>query len=146
MAHRNLLVPHQCGVPRTTMGRLRAVTEPVQGWGNLHNLIGDSQQYPEAPKDLRQQKPSRAPKYLRGTSSRELQVPKSNKLLNFNFHESSWRTQTDATDAMGKNTRSVQVLHSQIPPKQLMLWGEKRGRTRKNTKSLQDLDPQASPH
>src|SRR5664279_1461999 len=41
--------PHQCGVPRTTMGPLRAVTKPVQGWGNLHNLIGGSQQYSEAP-------------------------------------------------------------------------------------------------
>src|SRR5664279_2977390 len=81
--------PHQCGVPRTTMGRLRAVTEPVQGWGNLHNLIRGSQQYPEAPKAPEQQRPSRA-----------LQVPKSNKLLNFNFHVSPWRTQTDATDAM----------------------------------------------
>src|SRR5664279_3067788 len=38
------------------------------------------------------------------------------------------------------------VLHSQIPPKQLMLWRNKRGRTRKNTKSFQYLDPQASPH
>ena len=29
---------------RSTMGHLRAVTEPVQGWGNLHNSIGVSQQ------------------------------------------------------------------------------------------------------
>src|SRR5664279_5566356 len=72
-------------------------------------------------------------KYPRGTSYRALQVPKSNKLFNFNFHVSSWRTQTDAPDAMGKNTRSAQILHSQIPPKQLMLWGQKRGRTRKNS-------------
>jgi hypothetical protein len=28
---------------RSTMGPLRAVTEPVQAWGNLHNLIGGSQ-------------------------------------------------------------------------------------------------------
>src|SRR5664279_4132562 len=96
--------PHQCGVPRTTMGPLRAVTKPVQGWGNLHNLIGVFQQYPEAP---RQQRPSRAPKYPRGTSSRE---PKSNKRLNFYFHESPWRTQTDATDAMARPHEVVKSL------------------------------------
>jgi hypothetical protein len=26
------------------MGHLRAVTKPVQAWGNLHNLIGGSQE------------------------------------------------------------------------------------------------------
>ena len=31
------------GSASTTMGPLRAVTEPVQAWGNLHNLIGGSQ-------------------------------------------------------------------------------------------------------
>src|SRR5664279_2557451 len=60
---------HQCGVPRSTMGHLRVVTEPVQGRGNLHNLIGGSQQHLEAPKAPRQQRTSRA-----------LQVPKRNKL------------------------------------------------------------------
>ena len=30
----------------TTMGHLRAVTEPVQAWGNLHNSIGGSQESP----------------------------------------------------------------------------------------------------
>src|SRR5664279_2234277 len=38
-------------------------------------------------------------KYPRGTISRALQVPKSNKLLNFNFHVSPWRTQSNATNA-----------------------------------------------
>jgi hypothetical protein len=28
----------------TTIGHLRAVTELVQAWGNLHNLIGGSQE------------------------------------------------------------------------------------------------------
>ena len=32
--------------------------------------------------------------------------------------------QPDATNARGKNTQSGQVLHSQIPTKQQMLWGE----------------------
>jgi hypothetical protein len=40
----------------------------------------------------------------------------------------------------------LKILHSQIPPKQLMLLGEKRGRTKRNTKSFQDLDQKASPH
>ena len=44
MAHRILLEPsHQNGSPRSTMGPLRAFTEPVQAWGNLHNSIGGSQ-------------------------------------------------------------------------------------------------------
>jgi hypothetical protein len=30
----------------TTMGHLRAVTEPIQAWGNLHNSIGGSQKSP----------------------------------------------------------------------------------------------------
>jgi hypothetical protein len=41
-AHRNLLEPsHQDGRP-DHYGTLRAVTEPVQAWGNLHNSIGGS--------------------------------------------------------------------------------------------------------
>ena len=149
---------HQCGVPRSTMGPLRAVTDPEQGWGNLHNLIGGSQQYPasyrsseiatrsrklsklqdnnkvpQATKAPRQQQPSRALQVPKRTSSRALQVPKSNKLLNFNFHESPWRTQTDATDAMGKNTRSAQIIHSQIPPQATNAMG---GEERKNKEEL----------
>jgi hypothetical protein len=43
-AHRNLLEPsHE---DRTTMGHLRAVTEPVHAWGNLHNSIEVSQESP----------------------------------------------------------------------------------------------------
>ena len=57
----------------------------------------------------------------------------SNKLTNFHFHESSWREQTDATNAKGKNTLSSQILHSKIQPKQLMLWRDLRGRTRGET-------------
>ena len=47
----------------------------------------------------------------------------------------------------GKTTISDQILHSQIPPKQQILWGEKRGRTRMNsTNESQDLDAKCSPH
>src|SRR5664279_2140688 len=72
---------HQCGVSRSTMGPLRAVTDPVQGWGNLHNLIGGSQQYPASYKSFEIATRSRKlpklrdnnnrlgnSKYLRGTS------------------------------------------------------------------------------
>ena len=57
----------------------------------------------------------------RGTSSWEHNAPKSNKLLEFQSHESSWRAQPDATNAKGKNTLSGQILPSEIQPKQLML-------------------------
>ena len=36
--------PQKAGT-RSTMGRLRAVTEPVQDWDSLHNSIGGSQQH-----------------------------------------------------------------------------------------------------
>src|SRR5664279_1367923 len=92
------------------MRRLRAITEPVQGWGNLHNLIGGSQQYPASYQNSENHNDRLGHyKYPRGTSSMALQVPKSNNLLNFNFHVSPWRTQTDATDAMA---RTQEVLKS----------------------------------
>src|SRR5664279_6039781 len=110
MAHRNLLVPpskwsctnhygtleggHQT---RTRLGlspqlnwRLPTISRELPKLRNHNNRLGHS-------------------KYPRGTSSRALQVPKSNKLLNFNFHVSPWRTQTDATDAM---ERPQEVLKS----------------------------------
>ena len=49
--------------------------------------------------------------------------PRVTSSQSFNFHESSWREQTDATYANGKST-SAQILHSQIPTKQQMLMGE----------------------
>ena len=53
----------------------------------------------------------------------------------------------DATNAKGKTTQGGQVLHSEIQAKQLMLWRDLRGRTkRRNTKKLQDLHPTGSPH
>src|SRR5664279_938620 len=75
-------------------------------------------------------------KYPRGTSSRALQVPKSNKLLNFNFHVSPWRTQTDATDAMGKNTGSAQSSSLSNPTKAINAMEEQE---RKNKEEHQIL-------
>ena len=73
--------------------------------------------------------------------------PRVTSFSTLNFHESSWREQTDATNAIGQNTPSGQVLHSQIQPKQLMLWRDLRGRTkRRTTKELQELDQLGSPH
>ena len=72
--------------------------------------------------------------------------PKSNRLLKVHFNISPWRTQTDAPNAMARTHKVVKVLHSQIPPKQLMLWREMGGRTRKTTNESQDLDPIGSSH
>ena len=68
--------------------------------------------------------------------------PRVTSFSNFNFHESSWRAQTDATNAMIR----AQVLKSftlKFQQSNKCLWGNKRGRT---TKELQELDPIGSPH
>ena len=48
----------------------------------------------------------------------------------------------------GKNTRSAQVLHSQIPPKATNAYGGRREEEQRRTQQmeLQDLDLKASPH
>ena len=56
----------------------------------------------------------------------------------FNFHESSWRAQTDA-QSNGKST-NAQILHSQIPPKVTNAYGgrreeEQRREPHKNSKT-----------
>ena len=114
----------------------------------LHNLIGASQLSREPPKLRDQQGPSRALQVPKRTSSRAPQVPKSNKLLNFDFHVSPWRTQTDATDAMGKNTRSAQNPSLSNPTKATNAIGGRREEDQGRTQQmeLQDLDPRASPH
>ena len=83
--------------------------------------LRDSNKASEASRAPRQQQPYRA-----------LQVPKSNKLLNFNSTESSWRTQTDATYAMA---RTLEVLKSFTlkSHQSNKCFGERRGRTRKNS-------------
>src|SRR5664279_5645045 len=98
MSHRNFLVPPPMWSATNHYGTL-------EGGHQTRTRLGQSPQLNwrlptksrELPKLRESQRPSRA-----------LQVPKSNKLLNFNFHVSPWRTQTDANDAMGKNTRSAQ--------------------------------------
>ena len=72
--------------------------------------------------------------------------PRVTSFSTFNFHESSWRAQTDATNAMAR----AQVLKSFTLKFQLSnkcFGGNKRERTkRRTTKELQDLDPLGSPH
>jgi len=48
----------------------------------------------------------------------------------------------------GKNTRSAQVLHSQIPPKATNACGGRREEEQRRTQQieLQDLDRKGSPH
>ena len=83
----------QCKMPRSTMGPLRAVTEPVQAWGNLHNLIGGSQVITTKGLNLGAisttplETPSNPPSRLgfqepKGNKLR-VQAPESNKLLTF---------------------------------------------------------------
>ena len=79
--------------------------------GTTHNGIGGSR---TASSDhTRVQPPQRrlGPEDPRVTSSQA-----------FNFHESSWRAQTDATKQWQEH--KAQILHSQIPTKQQMLMGE----------------------
>ena len=71
----------------------------------------------------------------RGTSSWEPYTPKSNKLLELKSHVSPWGTQTDETNANGKNTLSGQVLLFEIQPKQIMLGRDLRGRTKEEHKA-----------
>ena len=80
--------------------------------GTTHNGIGGSR---TASSDhTRVQPPQRC------LGSKDPRVTSSQA---FNFHESSWRAQTDA-QCNGKSTQSAQILHSQIPTKQQMLIGE----------------------
>ena len=95
--------------------------------------LRDSNKVPKASKAPRQPQPSRALQVPKRTSSRALQVPKSNKLLNLSLKRILVENSNRCNRCNGKNTRSAQILHSQIPPKQQMLWGEKRGRTKKNS-------------
>ena len=159
MAHRNLLVPRPMWSATNHYGtlegghqtRTRMRHTPQLNWrlspnsrgsqshknhkvgARLHNLIGGSQQSREPPKLRDQQGPSRALQVPKRTSSRAHQVPKSNKLLNFNFHVSPWRTQTDATDAMGKNTRSAQNPSLSNPTKATNAIGGRREEEQRGT-------------
>jgi hypothetical protein len=46
-----------------------------------------------------------------------------------------------------KNNKGVQILHSQISPKQQVLWRNKREQTKEKINEwLQDLDLKSSPH
>src|SRR5664279_5628944 len=95
--------------------------------------LRDSNKIPKASKAPRQAQPSRALQVPKRTSSRALQVPKSNKLLNLLLERILVENPNRCNRCNGKNTRSAQILHSQIPPKQQMVWGR---RERKNKEEL----------
>ena len=98
--------------------------------------LRDSNKAPKASKAPRQQQPSRA-----------LQVPNSNKLLNFNSTESSWRTQTDATYAMARTLEVLKSFTLKSHQSNKCFGGrgeEEQGRTQQM--NPQDLDAKASPH
>ena len=72
--------------------------------------------------------------------------PRVTSFSKLQSHVSPRRTQIYAPNAKGKST-SAQILHSQIPTKQQILMGNKRGRTkRRTTKELQNPHPLSSPH
>ena len=72
--------------------------------------------------------------------------PRVTSSQTFNFHESSWRAQTDA-QINGKST-SAQILHSQIPPKATNAYGGRREEEQRRTQQMElgDLDSMGSPH
>ena len=82
----------------STIGAFKVATEPLQAWGNLHNLIGGSQEMATMTSSSRNN-------FRESTNRLGFQEPKSKKLLTFHPTESSRRTQTDAPDANGKNNK-----------------------------------------
>ena len=66
----------------------------------------------------------------KGTSSWEHNAPKSNKLLELQSHESSWRAQPDATNAVAR-TQVLKSFTLKFPQSNKCLWGNKRGRTKR---------------
>ena len=64
----------------------------------------------------------------------------------FNFHESSWRAQTDATKQWQEH--KAQILHSRIPPQATNAYGGRREEEQRRTQQmkLQDQDLLGSPH
>ena len=118
----------------STIGILRGGIRSLYNFigAHTHNSIGGSQILSKL-HNLKSSRHSNRLGYTmhpRGTSSWEHNAPKSNKLLNLQLHVSPWGEQPDATNAKGKTTQSGQVLHSEIQPKQLMLWRDLRGRTK----------------
>ena len=91
--------------------------------GTTHNRIGGSRT--TTSDHTRSQPPQRR------IGSKDPRVTSSQA---FNFHESSWRAQTDA-QSNDKST-SAQILHSQIPPKATNAYGGRREKeqSRRNTK------------
>jgi hypothetical protein len=122
---------------------------PYKLWGNIHNLIGGFQVIATNATSLRKspQLNWRSQETHNTTlSGLELQEPKS-KSYSLSPHQFAEDNSNQCTYCNGKNTRNAQILHSQMPPKQLMLWRDMIERTMEEiNKWIQDLDPIASSH
>ena len=100
----------------------------------LHNLIGGSQLSREPPKLREQHGPSRALQVPKRTSSR---APKYPRVTSFSTSTSTYhRGELKPMQPMqwARTQEVLKILHSQIPPKQLMLLG---GEERKNKEEHQ---------
>ena len=95
--------------------------------GTTHNWIGGSR---TATSDHKRSQP---PQWLLGSKD-----PRVTSSQTFNFHESSWRAQTDA-QCNGKST-SAQILHSQIPPKATNACGGRREEEQRITRQMELQD------
>ena len=113
--------------------------EPLQrSWAHTHNLIGGSQHLPEASQlEVFVGTTNRLgyTMHPRGTSPREHNAPKSNKLLNLQLPRIFVESANRCNKCNGKNTLSGQILLSQIQPKQLMPGRDLRGITKEKHKA-----------
>ena len=72
--------------------------------------------------------------------------PRVTSFSNFNFHESSWRAQTDATNAMAR-AQVLKFFTLKFQQNNKYFWGNKRERTKKkSTNESQNLYLKGSPH
>ena len=115
---------------RSTMGPSRAVTEPVQAWGNLHNLIGGSQVIAtkglklEAISTTQLETPSNPPSRLGFQEPKRnklrVQAPESNKLLTFTrpnlrrelkpMHQMQWQEHKCSSPSLPNPTTTTNAM------------------------------------
>ena len=133
--------PQHVGLNATTGSPSSPMNHTTKDWFTFH-YRNPSRQNPEPLQQQSESQPTTglgAPERLQVTTTvstttmaSRVQRSKSNKLTNFHFHESSWRAQTDA-QKQWQNTRSAQVVHSQIPPKATNAYGGRREEEQRRT-------------
>ena len=144
-----------CKMSRSTMGPLRVVTEPVQAWGNLHNLIGGSQVIATNGLKLGEisttqlETPSNPPSRLGFQEPKRnklrVQASESNKLLTFTqpnlrrelkpMHQMQWQEHKCSGPSLPNPTTTTNAMEEY-----------ERKNKEEIHKRLQDLDPKGSPH